>query len=118
MCKRKKCAKLIIEHQYVLWNNKIHCFIIPVYNIPRNEFAFTCTIQGTYHILPGSLEGEETLAPTSCQTVNSTPAARVSALAVVSGLEEPSEDNNLLSHSKLTQIFMRSCSRKNMLMTR
>ena len=36
-----------MEHQYVLWNNKIHCFIIPVYNIPRK---YNFTIQVPYAV--------------------------------------------------------------------
>ena len=41
-----------MEHQYVLWNNKIHCFIIPVYNIPRKYCLLPLVpYKGTYHIL-------------------------------------------------------------------
>ena len=56
MCKSKKmCAKSIMEHQYVLWNNKIHCFIIPVYNVynvPRKRNLLPLVpYKGTYHML-------------------------------------------------------------------
>ena len=37
---------------YVLWNNKIHCFIIPVYNIPRKcNLLPLVPYKGTYHIM-------------------------------------------------------------------
>ena len=82
--------------------------------------------QQTHTGVPASLRGEESLAATSHQTVassqqtvNSILATRVSASAVLSSLEESSE-GDLLFRSDLTSIFMKSCSRKNMviLMTR
>ena len=41
-----------MEHQYILWNSKIHCFIITVYNIPRKYNLLTLVpSKGTYHML-------------------------------------------------------------------
>ena len=39
-------------HVYVLWKDKIHCFIIPTYNIPReNDLLPVVPYKSTYHIL-------------------------------------------------------------------
>ena len=35
MQKYKKCAKSIMDSEYVLWTHKIHCFITPTHQTAR-----------------------------------------------------------------------------------
>ena len=114
-------------------------FILGPFQMPLNispamashQIPSTSTgVLGTRMPMQQSLEGQQTASlgeesvaatVTSSQQVvhSSTAATTVSASAVLSSLEESSE-GDLLSRSDLTQIFMKSCSRKNMavLMTR
>ena len=38
--KYKKCAKSIMDSEYVLWTYKIHCFVTPTNNIGRKFICF------------------------------------------------------------------------------
>ena len=51
MQKYKKCAKSIMDSEYVLWTHKIHCFITPTHQIAR-KFNYIYHIRvHTYKII-------------------------------------------------------------------
>ena len=49
MQKYKKCAKSIMDSEYVLWTYKIHCFITPTNNIATKfNLLLHIPYKGTY----------------------------------------------------------------------
>ena len=49
MPKYKKCAKSIMDSEYVLWTHKIHCFITPTHHIARKfNLLLHIPYKGTY----------------------------------------------------------------------